>query len=124
MESTFSIGLFSFGILTLVPLLGVGMKGARLSRDERATAQIARTLFDEARQGMLALGPGAKTLSFDDQGDALDSSQSVAYVATCTPQLIGNGALTRLKVQITPQGAPDRPRIYAVVLQTPPTTGP
>ena len=124
MESTFSIGLFSFGILSLVPLMALGMKSARLAKDERATAQIARTLADEARQGTLALGSGTTSVSLDDQGAPLHSPEAAAYVAICTPQAIGNGSLTRLTLQITPQGARNRPRIYAVVFQTPPSSTP
>jgi type II secretory pathway pseudopilin PulG len=52
-EATFSIGLLSFGFLTLAPLLALGLKTARHARDDRATAQIAQTLIEDAKQGTL-----------------------------------------------------------------------
>ena len=41
-ESALSIGLISFGLLTLVPLLALGLKTSRLARDDRAGAEIRR----------------------------------------------------------------------------------
>jgi len=120
-EATFSIGLVSFGVLTLAPLLALGLKTARLARDDRATAQIAQTLTEEAKQGTLASG----TVYLDIQGTPLSSAQTAAYTAQSTSQTVaGSGSLTQLKLQITPLGAPDRTRIYAVVFQTPPSPAP
>lgn len=117
MEATFSIGLMSFGFLTLVPLLALGMKTSRLARDDRATAQIARTLTEEARQGTLATG----TLYLDIQGNVLTSARMAVYAvqnASVTPYL-GNASLTQMTLRVTPLGAPDRARIYGVVYQAP-----
>ena len=120
-EATFSIGLMSCGFLTLAPLLALGLKTARLARDDRATAQIAQTLIEEARQGTLASG----TVYLDIQGTPLNSAQTAAYAAQSTSQtVVGSNSLTQMKLQITPLGAPDRTRIYAVVFQTPPVPAP
>ncbi len=116
MEATFSIGLMSCGFLTLVPLLALGMKTARLARDDRASAQIAQTLTQEAAQGTLASG----TVYLDFDGAPCGSSQAAysAQSASVTPYL-GNASLTETTLRLTPLGAPDRARIYAVVFPTP-----
>jgi uncharacterized protein (TIGR02598 family) len=117
-EATFSIGLMSFGFLTLAPLLALGMKTARMARDDRATAQIAQTLIEEARQGTLPSG----TVYLDIQGTPLNSAQAAAYAAqsTAVTPYQGNAALTQMTLQVTPLGAPDRMRTYAVVFQAAP----
>jgi uncharacterized protein (TIGR02598 family) len=113
-EATFSIGLLSFGFLSLVPLLALGLKTARLARDDRATAQIAQTLMQQVEQGTLPSG----TVYLDDQGDVLSSAQTAAFAAQSTPQAItGNSLLTRWTLRVTPLGAPDRARTYAFVYQ-------
>jgi hypothetical protein len=94
-------------------LLALGLKDSRLARNDRATAQIAQTLIEEAEQGTLAPGTGY----LDFEGACCDPSHA-AYTAQSTSQT--TGSLTRMTVQITPLGAPDRARIYAVVFQTPP----
>jgi uncharacterized protein (TIGR02598 family) len=118
-EATFSIGLLSFGFLALAPLLAMGLKTARLARNNRATAQIAQTLIEEAKQGTLAPG----TVYLDIQGTVLNSANSIqmaAYTAQSTSQTVaGSASLTRLTLRIAPLGAPDRARIYAVVFQAP-----
>ena len=120
-EATFSIGLLSFGFLSLAPLLALGLKTARLARDDRATAQVAQTLIEEAKQGTLSPG----TVYLDIQGTALNSAQTAAYTAQSISQtVVGSASLTRLTLQVTPLGAPNRARIYAVVSQTPPVPVP
>ena len=116
-EATFSIGLLSFGFLSLAPLLALGLKTARLARDDRGTAQIAQTLIEDARQGTLA--PGMVYL--DIQGTALNSAQAAAYTAQSTyvTPYQGSASLTQMTLRVTPLGAPDRVRTYAVVYQTP-----
>jgi len=115
-EATFSIGLMSFGFLALAPLLGLGMKTSRLARNDRATAQIAQTLIEEARQGTLVPG----TVQLDFEGAPCASAQSVytAQTTSVTPYL-ANTSLTQMTLRVTPLGAPDRARTYAVVFQTP-----
>jgi uncharacterized protein (TIGR02598 family) len=120
-EATFSIGLMSFGFLSLVPLLALGMKSARLARDDRATAQIAQTLVEQAEQGTLPAG----TVYLDIQGNTLSSAQAAAYTAQSTSQsIVGNAFLNRLTLRVTPLGAPDRVRTYAVVYQAPSPSSP
>jgi len=116
-EATFSIGLLSFGFLTLAPLLALGLKTARLARDDRATAQIAQTLIEDAKQGTLTSG----TVYLDIQGTALNSAQTAAYTAQSTSVMSyqGNTSLTQMTLRVTPLGAPDRVRTYAVVFQAP-----
>jgi uncharacterized protein (TIGR02598 family) len=119
-EATFSIGLFSLGFLTMAPLLALGLKMARVARDDRATAQIAETLTEEAKQGTLTSG----TVYLDIQGTPLTSANSIqtaAYSAqsgSVTPYQ-GSAALTQMTLRVIPLGAPDRVRTYAVVYQTP-----
>lgn len=114
-EATFSLGLLSFAFLVLAPMLALGFKTARLARDNRATAEIAQTLIEKARQGTL----GAGTAKLDFQGNVCTSGQAV-YTEQCTlTPLSGNPSLTRLTLQVTPVGAPDRARTYAVVFQAP-----
>ena len=114
-EATFSLGLLSSAFLILAPLLALGFKSARLARDNRATAEIAQTLIEKAQQGTLSAG----TAALDLQGNVCASNQA-AYTekSTLTP-LTGNNSLTRLTLQVTPVGAPDRVRTYAVVFQAP-----
>ena len=114
-EAAFSIGLMSFGFLTLAPLLNVGLKTARVARDERATAFIAQTLVQEAKQGSLPMG----TVYFDSEG-AICSFGQAAYTAQSTSQPVaGSPALTQTALRVTPLGAPDHARTYAVVFQAP-----
>ncbi len=100
----------SFSFLTLAPLLGLGMKTARLARDDRASAQIARTLVEEAKQGTL----GTSTAYLDDQGTPC-SPVDAAFVVQPVTQATGNAA-SQLTLRVTPVGAPGRARVYAVVL--------
>lgn len=113
MEVTFSLGLLSSGFLILAPLLGVGLKASRLSRDDRSSAQIAQTLVEEARQGTLPSG----TLYLDDEGAACPSTTAAYSVQTSTVSLAA--PLSRLTLRVTPVGAPDHVRMYAVVFQAP-----
>ena len=110
MEASFTIGILSFSLLTLGPLLGMGMKTVRLARDDRASAQIARTLIEEAKQGTL----GTNTVYLDDQGTAC-SPLTAAFVVQPVTQATGNSA-SQLTLRVTPIGAPGRARVYAVVL--------
>jgi len=113
-EATLSIGILSFGILSLEPLLAVGLKTARFARDDRDSAQIAQMLVEEARQGTLAPG----TTYFNLEGAVCPASQA-AYSAVATSfSVAGNAALTQTTLRLTPLGAPDRVRTYAVVFPT------
>ncbi len=114
-EVALSLGVFGFGFITLVPLLALGLNSARQSQNDITTAQIAATLAEEARQGTSVTG----TTYFDFQGGACSSAQA-AYRTTATltslPTTIGTAVVQRLTLAVTPVGAPDRARIYAVVL--------
>jgi uncharacterized protein (TIGR02598 family) len=119
-EASLSIGLLSFGFLSLAPLLALGLKSARQARDNRATAQIAQTLVEEARQGTLPSG----AIPLDFQGQTCDPALAI-YTAQATSVLVtagpgGAANLTRLTLRIAPLGAPDRVRIYAVVFSAKP----
>jgi uncharacterized protein (TIGR02598 family) len=109
-EASFTIGIMSIGFLTLAPLMGFGLKTSRWARDDRASAQIARTLTEEAKQGTLGSGPAY----LDDQGAAC-SPLNAAFVVQPVTQAAGNSA-SQLALRITPVGAPGRARVYAVVL--------
>jgi Tfp pilus assembly protein PilV len=112
-EATLSIGIMSFGLLTLVPLLALGMKTSRFARDDRTTAQIAQTLVQEAEQGTLVPG----TLYYDETGAACTAPQAAF---TAQPAIAPfQASLSQVTLRVTPIGAPDRARIYAVVFQPP-----
>ncbi len=111
MEATFSLGLISFGLLTLVPLLVMGEKTARLSRTEQDTAQIAQTLAEEARQGTLVTG----TTYLDFQGNTCAAAQAAYTAQAALVPFSGNTSLTQLMLRVTPLGAPDHVRTYAVI---------
>ena len=110
MEVSFTIGLLSVGFLTLAPLMGMGLKSSRWARDDRITAQIARTLSEEEKQGTL----GASPAYLDDQGEACNPL-SASYVAQPVMQSAGSTA-SQLLLRVTPVGAPQRAWDYAVVL--------
>lgn len=109
-EVSFTVGILSFSLITLGPLLGMGMKTIRLARDDRASAQVARTLIEEAKQGTL----GTSAVYLDDQGTAC-SPLTAAFVVQPMTQVAGNSA-SQLTLRVTPMGAPGRARVYAVVL--------
>lgn len=115
-ECAFSIGIVSFGILTLAPLLALGMKTSRFARDDRATAQIAQTLIEKARQGTLA--PGTAYLDFE--GASCPSSQAAFTAQSTSTSVAGQITLTQTTLRLTPLGAPDQARTYAVVYQAQP----
>ncbi len=97
----------------LAPLLALGLKSARNAQDDRATAQIAQTLTQEAQQGTLPTG----TIYLDFQGVPCSASQAAFTVQSTSQSIAGDASLTRLTVQVTPVGAPDRARTYALVFQ-------
>ncbi len=115
-ETVLSVGIMSFGFLSLAPLLVVGLNGARLARETRATAQIAATLVEEGKQGKLAAG----TAYFDSALHACASAQA-AYTAqsTLVPFDLGGEAggnsLTRLTMRIAPRGPSSAARTYVDV---------
>ncbi len=111
-EVSFTIGVLSLAIVTLAPLLGVGLKNSRGARNDRISAQIARTLTEEARQGTLGTSP----VYLDDQGAAC-SPLNAAFVAQPVMRSAGNVG-SQLALRVTPVGAPGRARVYAVVLPT------
>jgi len=91
------------------------LKTARFARDDRATAQIAQTLTEEARQGTLASG----TAYLDFQGNACSFAQATYSAQSTFQPVTGSASLTRLTLRVTPLGAPDRVRIYATVFPAP-----
>jgi uncharacterized protein (TIGR02598 family) len=114
-EASFSIGLLSCGFLTLAPLLAMGLQSARLARDDRATAQIAQTLMQEAQQGTL----GSGTLCFDFTGAPCAATQAVFTAQEKVQAVGGSSALSQLTLTVSPVGAPSRARTYALVFQAP-----
>ena len=103
----------SFGLLSLVPLLALGMKTSRFARDDRTAGQIAQTLVEEAKQGTLA----TQTVYFDETGASCSAAAAV-YTAQASVQSF-QAPLYRVTLLVTPVGAPDRVRKYAVVFQAP-----
>jgi uncharacterized protein (TIGR02598 family) len=112
-EAALSVGVLSFGFLSLVPMLGLGLASTHQARDNRISAQIAQGLADQAREGTLTAG----TAYCDNEGAAC--LQSGASYQTVTTLGTMAGGCTRLAVQVTPVATPNRPLDYAVVL--PPT---
>jgi len=113
-ETALSLGIVSFGFLSLISMMSLGLKTAHQARDNRTSAQIAQTLIEEARQGTLTSG----TLYLDCQGGACRSTEA-AYTAQSTFLPMSGAFLTQLTLRVTPLGAPDRARIYAVVYPAP-----
>jgi Tfp pilus assembly protein PilV len=109
-EAAFSLGVLSFGFLSLAPLLGLGLTSARQARDGQLAAQIATTLAEQAREGTLTGGSGY----CDNQGAACSSTNACYQTQTTETILAGN--CTRLTIQVTPVGNPNRSQDYAVVL--------
>ena len=121
MEGVFSIGVMSFGFLALAPLLGLGLTDARGARENRAGAEIAATLIEQAKQGTLAANP----VYFDSAGQPCDNANQAAYAAQETAQPVaaiagGAASLTRLTLRVTPLGRPAAARTYADVFPTAP----
>jgi hypothetical protein len=113
-ETAFSIGVLSCGFIVLAPLLALGVKNSRLARDDRESAQIATTLEQEAQQGTVL-----PAMSYvDDEGNTSSPSQAVYSVQAVTSAI--SPALSRVTLRVAPLGAPDRVRIYAVVVPTSP----
>jgi type II secretory pathway pseudopilin PulG len=115
-EATFSIGLLSCGFLTLAPLLALGFKTARVARDNQDTAQIASTLVEEAEQGSLVSG----TTYLDFEGATCTSAQAAYSAQSTVLAVTGSTSLSQLTLRLTPLGAPDHARIYAVIFPTAP----
>jgi uncharacterized protein (TIGR02598 family) len=109
-EAAFSLGVLSFGFLSLAPLVGLGLTSARQARDGQLAAQIATTLAEQAREGTLTSGSGY----CDNQGAVCSSANACYQTQTTETTLTGN--CTRLTIQVTPIGNPNRPQDYAVVL--------
>jgi uncharacterized protein (TIGR02598 family) len=109
-EAALSLGILSFGFLSIAPLVGLGLTSERQARDGQLTAQIAQTLAEQAREGMLTTGSGY----CDDQG-AICTSSTACY-KTQTTETILAGNCIRLTIQVTPIGNPNRLQEYAVVL--------
>jgi uncharacterized protein (TIGR02598 family) len=113
-EATFSIGLMSFGFLTLIPLLALGMKTTRQAKTDKGMGQIAQTLVEEAKLGSLASG----TVYLNEECATCNASQA-AYTVQASIQPFQT-TLSQLTLHVTPLGAPDRARVYAVVFQAQP----
>jgi uncharacterized protein (TIGR02598 family) len=115
-ESALSVGILSFGFLSVVPLVDLGLNSAREARAHRATAQIAEMLMDQARQGTLVAG----SAYFDNQETACPSPVGAAYRAQTTlATAVATTGLTRLTVQVTPLATPNRSQFYAVMFPPP-----
>jgi type II secretory pathway pseudopilin PulG len=107
-----------FGFLALAPLLALGLSGARQARENRATAQIAATLIEQAKQGT----PAAGTLYFDSAGNPVTAGQATYTVQESITSCAGNsangGPLNRLTLQVAPTDSADGARTYADVYAT------
>jgi uncharacterized protein (TIGR02598 family) len=118
-EGVLSLGIMSFGFLALAPLLVVGLNGAHRARENRASAQIAATLIEEAKQGTLGTG----TVYFDSTTQPCGPGGAAYAVQPAEQPVAGAGGastLTRLTLRVTPVGMPGAARIYADVFPTPP----
>lgn len=112
-EAALSIGVLSFGFLSLAPVLGLGLNSTRQARDNGISAQIAETFSDQARAGTLIAG----TAYCDDQGAACSRAGACYQTRTTLDAMAGN--CTRLTIQVIPLANPNRPLDYAVVLPPP-----
>jgi len=109
-EASVSLGVLSFGFLSLAPLLGLGLTSVRESRDGEMAAQIARDFAAEAREATLT--PGSSYC--DGEGNACTKADAVFTTQTTETALAGN--CTRLTIRVTPVDAPTHSSSYAVVL--------
>ena len=118
-EAVLSIGMMSFGFLAMAPLLGLGITSARLPRENRATAQIATTLIEQAKQGTAFTTP-----YFDSTSSPSTATQAAYFVqettTTFAPGSVGSGPLSRLCLRIAPVASVGGARTYADVYPTPP----
>jgi Tfp pilus assembly protein PilV len=112
-EASLSVGVLGFGVLSLAPMLGVGLTSARVARDSRISAQIAENLSDEARAGTLTTG----TTYCDDQGVSCAAAGACYRIQSTQAALAGS--CTRLTIQVTPIAARSRPLDYVAVLPPP-----
>jgi type II secretory pathway pseudopilin PulG len=119
-ESVLSLGIMSFGVLALAPLLVLGLGSAHLARENRATAEIAASLFEQAKQGTLGAGP----VYFDSATQPCGVNQAVYAVQPAEQPVAaagGTAPLVRLILRVTPVGRPGAARTYADVFPTPPS---
>ncbi len=112
-EASTSIGVLGLGLVSLTPLLGLGLTSARQSRDGQLAVQIARDVATEAREGTLAADPGYR----DSEGNVCSSADARFTIQTAETNLVGK--CMRLTIRVTSLNAPTRPSSYAVVLPPP-----
>jgi Tfp pilus assembly protein PilV len=112
-EASLSVGVLGFGVLSLAPMLGVGLTSARQARDGSLSARIAENLTDEARAGT----PLPATTYCDDEGVSCPAAGACYQIQATQTTLAGN--CTRLAIQVTPLAARSRPLDYVAVLPPP-----
>lgn len=84
-EVTLAMGLVSFGLLTILGLMPVGMNTLRQASEQTVESQIVQKIGGEAALtsfGQLSVNFSNKTYFYDDQGRFLTNSPSAAPVAT------------------------------------------
>lgn len=108
-EVTLALGIISSGLLTLIPLMTIGMEQTRQAQDNRMAAQIAQSFVEEARQGVLNAG----TYYLDNQGESCSNAQAV-YRVVAKNSVTSSGAML-LNLQIIPVGSPQSALSYAAL---------
>ena len=124
-EAVLAVGIMSFGFLALAPLLAVGVSGARHARENRATAQIAATMIEQAKQGAIT---SSGTFYFDSGGNPTTTT-GVAYrvqesISSCAANSASGGPLNRLVLQVVPVDSAGAVRNYADVYVPAPSPAP
>jgi type II secretory pathway pseudopilin PulG len=106
-EGVLSLGITSFSVLALAPLLVLGLGSAHLARENRAMTEIAANLIEQAKQGTLGSGP----VYFDSTTEPCALDQAV-YAVQPTEQPVA-------AARVTPVGRPGGARTYADVFPAP-----
>lgn len=108
-EAAFSISLLSFGFLSLAPLLALGITTSHHARAHRAMAEVAQSLVEQARQGLLVAG----TSYLSAAGQACARAGAIYTVQSTLNDFDGT---EKIVLRIIPVGAPAEARTYAVVI--------
>ena len=93
------MGILSFGFLSLAPLLGLGITSAHQARDNRISAQIAESLSDQAREGMLTVG----TAYCNNEGTPCAQNGASYMTRTTLDAIAGGCSGSRFKSSRSPR---------------------
>jgi uncharacterized protein (TIGR02598 family) len=112
-EVTVAMGLITFAVVAVLGVLPAGLTSLRRAMDQTVEAQIIRSVGAQAITGEFATVGAQSEMFFDEEGQAMDSSQGAYYKATLTtrdpvyPASSLSGTLTNslksLQIELRPQ---------------------